>query len=284
MNIITKESGLGTNAVRTKKAMLKYLNDTEGKTMLRTEAPIYMTAYLEKVFLYLSLKAGKYITKDDNKITYKVIKSAIKDDSSLMNMFISFLYNYDNEDSYEFTAFDSQEYTDLLAKFNKDYILTESGKNFFRYLLCNSFEKILNSSNIIKDHIKNSSISSKEIQSSIDIMYEGDLLDKIQEYARDAVTKYCKYKENSNKSKTKKSNKKKKSDNESDDESDNVSSDESDDDEKSDCDSDTFVNVKKKQKTKNTKKNAKKKKPVNNDSDNDSDDDSDDNEDNVKTC
>lgn len=261
MNKLTKESGLKFNVIKTNKAMVDYLKNTHEKTMVRKDAPIYMTGHLEKVFLHLCTAAGKYITKEDNKITFKVIKTAIKSDKSLMNMFVTYLYNYNSEDSYEFTVFDNHTYIDLLSTVNKDYILTESGKNFFRFLLGSAFQNVLNIAFVLKEYKNNSSIGSKEVQLAIQIKYEGDLLDEIQAYSTKAVTQYTKYREEKvPKTKSNTSNKTKDAD------SDNA------------CDEDMNENEevketskKKNKKSKNTKQNIKKKLVFNSDSDSDSD-------------
>ncbi len=119
-NVQTKESGLNTNVMATRKAMISFLEEKYGKPMIRIGAPIYMTAYMEKLFLHICNLAIKTMDKKETKLSYKTVQQAIKNDETLMGMFVADLYTYDKEDCYEFSVFDGQEYTSLLQTINKN--------------------------------------------------------------------------------------------------------------------------------------------------------------------
>jgi hypothetical protein len=260
-NKLTNDCQLSINVRRNKKNFDTFFEDVKGtgkdkdgnkvekKLIIRTSAPVYLTAIIEELIKYtVKNSVGKLSSEkgsNDKKVTSSHIQEFMRSNTNIMRSFGFIVNAFDSEESYETQFVTNEEITDIATSANKHAIVTETGKSMLRFMVNFLTEEILSTSNILRDHVDNLSISNSEVAAALKILVKGDVYDTLKKYAdtklalyMDSCEKEAKSSGGKKKKATKKApaknNKNSKAKEESEEEDEDESEDESEDEESED--------------------------------------------------
>jgi hypothetical protein len=158
-NKLTNDCQLSINVRRNKKNFDTFFEDVKGtgkdkdgnkvekKLIIRTSAPVYLTAIIEELIKYtVKNSVGKLSSEkgsNDKKVTSSHIQEFMRSNTNIMRSFGFIVNAFDSEESYETQFVTNEEITDIATSANKHAIVTETGKSMLRFMVNFLTEEIL---------------------------------------------------------------------------------------------------------------------------------------------